>query len=203
MINSNAPRYAMPPGLPGGALANLQTPSVSRDGAAAATSTPVAPSATGQPVSTFSSFLSQAFSALSTFLGKVVDWFKGLFGSKPAAEVLSPADQAIATQYGLQASKLNIDAFRAEVGSYQANGTLGPGVQNPDGVKQLQLALARLGYPAAATGAYDQATAQAVLKFKVDTGLHQTYRSADGNFAVNEYATPDVIQGLLARLQAR
>ncbi|MBM3269799.1 MAG: peptidoglycan-binding protein [Candidatus Sericytochromatia bacterium] len=133
---------------------------------------------------------------------KLVSWIKGLFsGTQNTGEVLTPEEAALAQRYGLQPSKANIAAFRAEVSQYQANGTLGPGVNNPDAVKQLQLALARLGYQAPASGQYDSATAQAVIRFKMDAGLRQTYRSADGNWAVNEYATPDVVAALIERLR--
>lgn len=193
-------------------------PVYARDGAAVAAGGPVAapapayasPTSTaptyaaqqGDGMATFSTFLSQAFGALSAMFSKLVNWVKGLFGgTNVTGEVLTPEEAAIATQYKLQATKANVAAFRSEVSTYQSNGTLGPGVTNPDAVNQLQMALARLGYQVPATGQYDAATAQAVIKFKMDNGLHQTYRSADGNWAVNEYATPDVVAALIEKLR--
>ncbi len=185
-------------------------PAYARNGAAVAAGGPVAAPAAppayaaqqGDSMAAFSSFLSQAFSALSAMFSKVVSWVKGLFGgTNVTGEVLTPEETAIATQYKLQATKANVAAFRAEVTTYQSNGTLGPGVSNPDAVNQLQMALARLGYQVAPNGQYDAATAQAVIKFKMDNGLHQSYRSADGNFAVNEYASPDVVAALIEKLK--
>lgn len=189
-------------------------PVYARDGGAVAAGGPVAAPAyaaaapaysaqQGDGMQTFSTFLSQAFSALSAMFSKVVSWVKSLFGGSTAntGEVLTPQESAIATQYKLLATKANVAAFTAEVSAYQANGTLGPGVSNPDAVNQLQMALARLGYQVTPGGQYDAATAQAVIKFKMDNGLHQTYRSADGNFAVNEYATPDVVAALIEKLR--
>jgi peptidoglycan hydrolase-like protein with peptidoglycan-binding domain len=51
----------------------------------------------------------------------------------------------------------------------------------------LQTLLARAGQSVAATGNFDEATAEAVIGFKLKAGLHQQYRNADGTFAVNEY----------------
>ncbi len=172
--------------------------------AVAAAPTYAAPAqAQGAPMQTLSNFFSQAMSALGQMFSKLVAWVKGLFsGTQTVPGETLPADEAaLAQRYGLQASRANIAAFRAEVAQYQTNGTLGPGVNNPDAVKQLQLALGRLGYPVQATGQYDQATVQGLIKFKMDAGLHQSYRSADGNFAVNEYATPDVVAALIERLR--
>jgi hypothetical protein len=162
-----------------------------------------APAAPAAPVSSFSNFFSQALSALGQMFSKLVAWVKGLFSGTQTTPVeqLTPDEAALAQRYGLQATRANIAAFRTEVSQYQTNGTLGPGVNNSDAVKQLQLALARLGYSASATGQYDTATAQAVLKFKIDSGIRQTYRSADGNWAVNEYATPEVVAALIQRLR--
>jgi hypothetical protein len=184
-----------------------------RDGAAVfAQAAPAVPTATAPTygaqqnggMEAFSTFASKAFSALSAFFTKVVDWLKGLFGAKtdiPTGEVLTPEETAIAQRYSLQPSKANIAAFRTEVSSYAANGTLGPGVNNPDAVKQLQMALARIGYQVQVSGQYDPATVAAVTKFKQDAGLRQTYRASTGNFAVNEYATPDVVAALIERLR--
>lgn len=157
----------------------------------------------GGGMQTFSTFLSQAFSALAAMFSKLVNWVKGLFGSGAAntGEVLTPEEAAIAAQYKLLVTKANIAAFRAEVKAYQSNGTLGPGVNNPDAVNQLQMALARLGYQVTPSGQYDAATAQAVIRFKLDNGLHQSYLASDGKFAVNEYATPDVVAALIEKLR--
>lgn len=182
-------------GILGGGPAPVQSAPVATEGV----SSPSA-EAIGGP-SPFLTFLSQGFSALAAVFTKVVDWVKGLIAPNPPTEILSPEEAELAKRYRLLPTKGNIGLFRAEVTEYDRSGTLGPGVNKPDAVKQLQLALSRLGFTASPTGSYDQATETAVTRFKYAAGLHQTYRSADGNWAVNEYATPDVVQALLERLR--
>lgn len=113
--------------------------------------------------------------------------------------------QAIASQYKLYASQDNVNAFLAEVKSYQvadANGfrALGPGYPNQDEIKEVQGALAQVGFPVQANGTWDAATAKAVMDFKAKHGLHQNYRSADGNWAINEYADQATLQKLSSLL---
>lgn len=110
--------------------------------------------------------------------------------------------QAIATQYRLQPSEQNVNAFLAEVKQYQLDGALGPGSQQTQAIKDLQGALGRLGIQVPVTGQYDQATQQAVISFKTANGMHQTYRAADGNFAINEYADKQTLELIMTKLQA-
>jgi hypothetical protein len=101
--------------------------------------------------------------------------------------------RATAQQYGLQADLDNVWNFRQEVKGYRNAGALGPSLAGNSGqLVQYQQALVRLGYLQYATGYFDNATAQATLMFKKMRGMHQSYKAADGNWAVNEYATQDV-----------
>ncbi|HBN08690.1 MAG TPA: hypothetical protein DD435_08595 [Cyanobacteria bacterium UBA8530] len=107
---------------------------------------------------------------------------------------------AVAKQYGLQATKENVDAFMTELTAYEKNGTLGPGANAPEDIKELQGALSRWGYSIQVNGQYDDATCQAIIKFKKDNGLSQSYKLADGSVAVNEYAGPDTLTKILERV---
>lgn len=107
---------------------------------------------------------------------------------------------AIATQYKLEASEANVKAFLAEVQGYAANGTLGPDYPNAEDIRELQGVLQAWGYALTPTGSWDAATSQAIIKFKLDNGLHQTYKSADGNWAVNEYAEPQTLAKIREKL---
>ena len=170
-------------------------------------SAPVASSAPVQPAQpsqqTVQSVLSSVWSAITGFFSSVVNWFKGLFAGSTATGGLSPADQALASQYGLLATSANVAAFKAEVSQYATNGTLGPGSANSGAISQLQAALSQLGYSVPVTGQFDQTTASAVTSFKASNGLHQTYQAADGSWAVNEYATPDVVSAMLSALKQK
>lgn len=163
---------------------------------------PQAPPAAGDAMLVVQNFFSKAMAVAGNIFKGIVDFVKRLFG-QPTDEAanLTPQDRALAAQYQLQPTKSNLDAFRAEVGAYATNGTLGPGTGNQDAVVQLRAALTRLGYAVAAEGAYDEPLGVAVQRFKMDNNLHQTYRAANGQFAVNEYATPEVLAAILQKLQ--
>ncbi|MBO9541669.1 peptidoglycan-binding protein [bacterium] len=135
----------------------------------------------------------------------------GTPSTQPPATTQPPAEngtlnwQAIASQYKLYASQDNVNAFLAEVKTYQiadANGfrALGPGYPNQDEIKEVQGALAQVGFPIQASGTWDAATAKAVMDFKAKYGLHQNYRSSDGNWAINEYADQSMLQKLASLL---
>lgn len=109
--------------------------------------------------------------------------------------------QAIAAQYHLQASEENVNAFLAEVKTYQApdaNGFLvmGPGYPDALQITEVQNALTKVGFPVTATGQWDAATSQAIKSFKSGHGLHQAYKKDDGNWDVNEYADFQTLQKL-------
>ena len=108
---------------------------------------------------------------------------------------------AIARQYNLLDTEANVNAFIAEIKGYQTAGALGPGSTQTSAIRDLQTALSRLGYSVSVSGQYDAATSQAVMAFKKANGLHQTYQAADGTYAVNEYADPQTLQRIMAKLQ--
>jgi peptidoglycan hydrolase-like protein with peptidoglycan-binding domain len=54
-------------------------------------------------------------------------------------------------------------------------------------VKELQQLLAGWGYAAQQTGQFDQATADAVIKFKRDNGVAAGYKLADGTPGVHPF----------------
>lgn len=200
MINVRPSALSVPVISGGGASA---TPPVMASAQSSAQSTAQQP-ASAQPVAV-SSIFSSIWSAITGFVSGVVNWIKGLFGgsSSPTTGGLTAAQQALATQYGLLPTASNITAFQTEVSQYATNGTLGPGSTNTGAITQLQTALSQLGYSVSVTGQYDQATSAAVTQFKVDNGLHQTYQAANGNWAVNEYATPDVASALIAKIKQK
>ncbi len=166
------------------------------------------PAQPAQPAQqTVQSVFSSIWTAVSGFFSSVINWFKGLFSGSSSSSTptssLSPSDQALASQYGLLATSANVAAFKAEVSQYASNGTLGPGSTNSGAIGQLQAALSQLGYSVPVTGQFDQATAAAVTSFKASNGLHQNYQAADGSWAINEYATPDVVSAMLSALRQK
>lgn len=110
---------------------------------------------------------------------------------------------ALVKEKGLLSETGNIQAFVDEVTSYREQGAIGPDSGSPAVVKQLQTLLARLGYQVSGSGAFDDATADAVVDFKVKHGLHQSYKLADGTFAVNEYVGEATATALVAELKKR
>ncbi|HEY9898840.1 MAG TPA: peptidoglycan-binding domain-containing protein [Pantanalinema sp.] len=119
------------------------------------------------------------------------------------AQPATPAWQTIAAQYKIEASEANVNAFLAEVKAYQTQGTLGPGSTDTGAIRDLQDALTRLGFQVPITSQFDAATTQAVMAFKQVNGLHQTYKNQNGNWAINEYAEPQTLQAIMAKLQAQ
>lgn len=144
------------------------------------------------------------FSGVMEFCKKVwngiVDFFKGIFGKKPE-DTLTQDEQAIAKTYNLLPTKENVQAFLNEAKGYETDGTLGPGNTNKEGTKTLQQALRDLGYAyVSVTGEYDENTMEAVAAFKKANGLHQSYKTADGQWAMNEFATQDLLQKVMSML---
>ncbi|MBO9541670.1 peptidoglycan-binding protein [bacterium] len=126
---------------------------------------------------------------------------------QPAPQQPAPQPQvnyaAVAAQYKIEASEANVNAFLAEVKAYQTQGTLGPGSADTAAIRDLQDALTRLGFQVPITSQFDAATSQAVMAFKQVNGLHQTYKNQNGNWAINEYAEPQTLQVIMAKLQAQ
>ena len=105
----------------------------------------------------------------------------------------------LAKDYGLLPSRRNIEAFSEEVNSYRES-AIGPDVGDADTIKKLQTVLARLGFTVESSGTFDEATTQAVIDFKVKHGLHQNYKLANGDFAINEYVDEETAQAMANEL---
>lgn len=129
-------------------------------------------------------------------------WIQQGLPTPPSGGGLSAEQtQAIATQYHLAPTPENVRKFLAEVSTYQQN-ALGPNLGTPDQVKQLQAALRVAGYDVQPSGAYDSATALAVIDFKRKHGLHQSYEQPNGSFAVNEYVDQPTASALYQVVQS-
>ncbi len=116
----------------------------------------------------------------------------------------APSDQQvqqIAQQYGLEPTAQNVANFLSEVQSYAKN-AIGPDSGTSDQVKQLQTVLRALGYDVDPSGTFDDKTAAAVVDFKKENGIHQSYNMADGSPAVNEYVDSATAQAMVAAVKA-
>ena len=112
--------------------------------------------------------------------------------------VVPDPEKQFAEQYGIEASPANVKAFRDEIAGYQ-QGTVGPD-SDETSIKGLQEKLAKLGYQVEANGAFDDATAEAVIDFKKKSGLHQNYQLTNGESAVNEYVGETTAKAIEAKL---
>ncbi len=146
----------------------------------------------------------QIFAPLTPALGKIPDVLgkiDSLPKDLPTREGLTPeAAREIAFKYNLESSVANIQAFIAEVTTYEGN-TIGPDTGSADQIKQLQVLLKNATYEVPITGVWDRATAAAVIDFKRSKDIRQSYRLANGEKAVNEYADDRVINALLGTLE--
>lgn len=106
--------------------------------------------------------------------------------------------QSIAERYGLLSEARNVEAFQKEIATY-ATEAVGPD-SGSDEVGRIQRLLAGLGYSVAASGVFDDATAEAVMAFKREAGIAQSYRLADGEPAVNEWVDRQTEARMVMRL---
>ncbi|HEY9898959.1 MAG TPA: peptidoglycan-binding domain-containing protein [Pantanalinema sp.] len=117
-------------------------------------------------------------------------------------ELTQEKAQAIAAEYRLAPDVENVRAFLAEVGTYQS-GAIGPNHGTPEQIKQVQAALRVAGYDVIPSGTFDEATSLAVMHFKREHDLYQTYRQADDSYAVNQYVderTAEALYGVVQRV---
>ncbi|MEB3223893.1 MAG: peptidoglycan-binding domain-containing protein [Candidatus Sericytochromatia bacterium] len=119
----------------------------------------------------------------------------------PTFNGLTANELALAQQQGILATRDNLDAFLREAQTLEATHALGPGSNTPDAIAELQQALQRLGFRVAPSGAWDQATTDAVLAFKRSQGLVGSYRLADGIPAVHPFIDEPTKQALIRSLQ--
>lgn len=121
--------------------------------------------------------------------------------AQAAPGALTPEQQAIAQQAGIQATAQNIEAFKQAAAALEAQQAMGPGVQEtPEAVGELQQLLTSWGYAAPTTGKFDQATVEAVLKFKRDNGLTEAYLMADGTPGVHPFIDQRTKDAMIAKL---
>ncbi|MBO9540904.1 peptidoglycan-binding protein [bacterium] len=119
---------------------------------------------------------------------------------KAVGELTPEKAQAIAAEYRLDPDVENVRAFLAEVGTYES-GAIGPNHGTPEQIKQIQAALRVAGYDVTPSGTFDEATSLAVMHFKQEYDLYQTYRQADGSYAVNQYVDERTAQALYGVVQ--
>lgn len=117
-----------------------------------------------------------------------------------APKPVSEQYQAIAQQYGIEATPENVQAFQEEIATYQD--AVGPD-SDAASIEKLQGDLRQLGYSLETNGTFDDATAEAVIAFKRSQGLHQNYRLASGDPAINEYVDAAAAQAMTRELAAR
>lgn len=194
-----SPSTAMPAVSPStGAPAPVAAPVVANAPTSSPTSTPASP-VQSQGIGGIFGAIGHFFGAI---FGAIGGFFHRLFGGGGSSSQLTPTEQALATQYNLLATVANVQAFENEQQQYQQLGCLGPGSSNTQAITQLQQGLAQLGYSVSVDGQYDTATQNAVIKFKQDNGLHQSYQLANGTWAVNAWLDPNCYNTLKAKIQA-
>ncbi|MBM3276291.1 MAG: hypothetical protein FJZ00_14150, partial [Candidatus Sericytochromatia bacterium] len=120
----------------------------------------------------------------------------------------------IAKQFKLKPGRENVEKFLKEIRGYQG-AAIGPDSGTPEEVQQLKTVLNALGYSDVdpANPEFDEATANAVMDFKGQKGLFQTYEQADYDEAgnaipgsekpgLNEYVDEATAQALVETLKA-
>ncbi len=145
----------------------------------------------------------QAFGLITPAIGLIPDTL-GRIGALPrnlpSGKALTPATAAkIASQYNLTDTVANVQAFIDEVSGYQGT-TIGPDTGSKQQIQELQALLKVAGYNVEVSGTWDTATSAAVIGFKRDHGIHQSYKIANGQYAVNEYADSNTVNQLLAKV---
>jgi nucleoid-associated protein YgaU len=122
---------------------------------------------------------------------------------RPAAPAASEPARAegelgsVLRERGLLDTAENARIFMTEIDGYRQQNAIGPDSTDRETLLQLQNLLAKAGHPVASSGTFDEATAEAILAFKLKSGLHQQYRNADGSFAVNEYVDEATARALV------
>ncbi|MGE5706979.1 MAG: peptidoglycan-binding protein, partial [Bacteroidota bacterium] len=119
---------------------------------------------------------------------------------KTEAKLTDAEVQNLAKKYGLATDRENVEKFVNELHGYEET-AIGPDLGDEDGVKKLQTVLQGLGYKIESSGKFDDATADAVIDFKKKNGLTQTYKLADGQYAINEYVGPTTAEAMVKKLQ--
>jgi hypothetical protein len=117
-----------------------------------------------------------------------------------AATPLTAEELAMCQQQGILATPENFKAFITEAQALESVNALGPGSTQTESITELQQLLAGWGYAVAATGQFDQATVDAVTKFKKDNGVAATYKMADGTPGVHPFVDEATKAAMIKRL---
>lgn len=148
------------------------------------------------------SALSSPYLRLTPTLAVSMGMIDGVLPAAAQLGKLTPEKaQAIAAQYELEPDVENVHRFLAEAGAYPQT-ALGPHLGTSDQIRQVQAALRVAGYDIKAHGTYDEATILAVMDFKREHGLHQTYKQSNGAYAVNEYLDQQTASALYDLVQS-
>ncbi|MEB3330049.1 MAG: peptidoglycan-binding domain-containing protein, partial [Candidatus Sericytochromatia bacterium] len=115
---------------------------------------------------------------------------------------LTADEQALARTHGLLATKANLAAFTREAEALEAASAPGPGSSQAEMITELQQLLAAWGYSTTPSGRWDEATTDAVTRFKQDHGLVASYRKADGQPAVHPFIDEATKRVMIAKLEA-
>lgn len=157
-------------------------------------------------------------STLKNIWTSIVNFFKKLFGGSaqgtttPVAPVApSPAapatglaadDATVAAQFGLLNTPQNVAAFRQIVAMQMAErDVVGPGSTNRDAISELQTLLNQWGFSVPASGAYDQATAEAVMRFKAQHGVTESFVFANGQAGTTPFVDAKTKAKMIQLLQ--
>lgn len=117
---------------------------------------------------------------------------------KPAA--LTEAQiKDLVKQHKILDEPANVKAFVDEIMAYR-DSAIGPDAGTPEVVRQLQTLLGRLGYGVEPSGKFDEATSDAIIDFKQKHDMHQSYKLADGTWAINEYVGEDTAKAIVEAL---
>jgi N-acetyl-anhydromuramyl-L-alanine amidase AmpD len=122
-------------------------------------------------------------------------------GTQYQAAPLAGEELAIAQQQGLLATRENFDAFMKEAQALEAANAIGPGSTQTESISELQQLLAGWGYAVTPTGQFDQATIDAVTKFKRDSGVAATYMMADGTPGVHPFIDEATKAAMIKKLE--
>lgn len=122
--------------------------------------------------------------------------------AQPAGTALNAEESALATQFGILATKANFDAFMAEAAKLETEANVvGPKLNEaPEAVTELQTILAQWGYAVTVNGQFDAATVAAVNKFKQDNGITYNFQMADGTAGVHPYIDGRTKEAMIKKL---
>lgn len=108
---------------------------------------------------------------------------------------LTPEELAFARENKLWPTRENIQAFVAE--KEATKNCMQPGSSDAMRISALRANVGWAGYMTPGGGVFDTSLAQALVAFKARVGVRQSYRTADGSWAINDVADPNFKAALL------